>query len=357
MSIRNRGGRWQYRFQVHGRRYEVDTGLEATKPNWHKVQRIEAEHYQSIVEAGFGIRSLKARPFNEAADEFINHERAVRKGHESTVMRIDTSMVSARVFFGTSPVSMIHAGNVEQYKAWRLGGDPEAKISPVKPVTVKHDLDNLSLFFRWAKKMNYCRELPTDEVDRPSDVDAVRINPLTDAQERLYFSKAKGNLADVGRLIILQGLRPAEVISLRKTDVSLEAGTLSVRDGKTRAARRRLKLTPESRAILDKRMDSAGPWVFPSTKIPGRHITKLNCPHDRVLRKTGLNFVLYDLRHTFGTRMVEAGVDLATLKSIMGHTDIRVTQRYVHPSQAHQDQAMDIYISERARRAKEDTLQ
>ncbi len=343
MSIRNRGGRWQYRFQIAGERYEVHTGLEATKLNRAKVQKLEAEHYKSVIETGLGIRSLKARPFTEAADEFIEHERKARKGHESTVMRIETSMVSARLFFADTLVGMIHAGNVEQYKAWRLAGDDEQEIDPVKPVTAKHDLDNLSLFFRWAKKMNYCREIPTDDVERPSDVDAVRINPISDAQERLYFEHATGNLRDVARLILLQGLWPAEVIALRKEDVSIAEGFLRVRKGKTRAARRRLKLTSESKEILGRRLASVGPWVFPSEKRAGEHITKLNCPHDRVLRKTGLNFVLYDLRHTFGTRMVEAGVNLGTLKEIMGHTDIRVTQRYVHPSQESQDSAMDLY--------------
>ena len=56
-----------------------------------------------------------------------------------------------------------------------------------------------------------------------------------------------------------------------------------------------------------------------------------------------MQFVLYDLRHTIATRMVEAGVDLVALKEILGHSDIRVTMRYVHPTQTYQDKAMEIY--------------
>ena len=57
-------------------------------------------------------------------------------------------------------------------------------------------------------------------------------------------------------------------------------------------------------------------------------------------RRAALNFVLYDFRHTFATRMAQAGVDLATLAAILGHNSIRIVQRYVHPTAEHKKQAM-----------------
>ena len=59
-----------------------------------------------------------------------------------------------------------------------------------------------------------------------------------------------------------------------------------------------------------------------------------------MLEATGLRFVLYDLRHTFATRIAERGMDLSTLASILGHSGIRVVQRYVHISEGHQRDAM-----------------
>jgi integrase len=71
-------------------------------------------------------------------------------------------------------------------------------------------------------------------------------------------------------------------------------------------------------------------------------VTKYHRKH--VCRETksqrALNFVFYDFRHTFATRMAQAGIDLATLAAILGHNSIRIVQRYVHPTAEHKQSAM-----------------
>ena len=49
----------------------------------------------------------------------------------------------------------------------------------------------------------------------------------------------------------------------------------------------------------------------------------------------------HDMRHTFATRMVQAGVDLPTLQEILGHASIVTTTRYTHPTPPHSRAAMD----------------
>ena len=100
-----------------------------------------------------------------------------------------------------------------------------------------------------------------------------------------------------------------------------------------------------TREILERRMFAPGNsiWVFPSSRVPGAHVGRLNFAHDAVCAETGLSFCLYDLRHTFATRMAQAGVDLATLAAILGHSSLRLVMRYVHPQAEHMKAAMARY--------------
>jgi integrase len=209
-------------------------------------------------------------------------------------------------------------------------------------------------------------------VSIPSDANAVRMHPLNRDEEQRYFKAAfnvvdrsgRRNLYDAGRLIINQGCRPEDVMSSRKADLDVEAGTIRVQS-KTRAGNRILFLTPESLDILAPRLTSDGPWLFPSERYPGNHITKLNNSHDRACReattawreeleKAGkvveanearVSFVLYDLRHTFGTRQAtEEKTDPFTLARIMGHSNLRTIMKYMHPEEEPQREAMRRYV-------------
>jgi hypothetical protein len=87
--------------------------------------------------------------------------------------------------------------------------------------------------------------------------------------------------------------------------------------------------------ILKKRLAMAGgPFVFPCRGDSDKPLTTVRKAHYKALRATKFKslFRLYDFRHTFGSRSAMAGVDLPTLKELMGHSDISTTMRYVHPT-------------------------
>ena len=193
---------------------------------------------------------------------------------------------------------------------------------------------------RWA-----C-ENPLRNVKIPSDTDAVRIHIITTMEEELYFERTAQypDLHDLGRLLLLQGMRPEEVLALAKRDVDVGRGQLHVVEGKSAAARRTLDLMTESRRLLAVRMAGDSVWVFPSKRNPGKHITRLNSAHDRLCRQAradgiAFSFVLYDFRHTWATRRAAAmqgRFDLASLAAMLGHRSLRNVQKYVHPTAEHQ---------------------
>lgn len=339
MGLREKNGKWYWRFRLDGRNYGGTTNLLATKPNVTAALRVEEEHKTALLEGRRPIARVVVRTFNDGAPEFLEWTKAHYRAHPSSSRRIAVSLASALEFFKAEPVSMIDEGRVEAYKTWRVNKHQ------VRDVTVRHDLHALSTFFQYAMKQRWTRDNPIRRVDIPSDAAAVRIHVLTSAEEKKYFTCAAKHrdLHDLGRLMLNQGCRPEEVLSLRKTDVNLERGELQIQAGKSVAARRTLDLTPESREILGRRMTGESPWIFPRQRKPGQHVSRLNNPHDRACAQGHVAFCLYDFRHTFATRMAQAGVDLATLAAILGHNGLRVVQKYVHPTAEHKQAAMRKY--------------
>jgi integrase len=353
MTLRKRCGKWTVRFKFQGREYHVATGLAATERNRTKAQAIEAEHRSALMEGRRPAHAIKVRQFSNAAEDFLKWAKVEYRAHPNSAKRICTSFTSLQVFFDRDPVSLITAGRIEQFKTWRLTPhtikteDGEKEILPVRDITLRHDLHALSKFFGYATKQGWANHNPVRDVAIPSDANAVRIHVVTLREEEEYFKRAAKwpDLHDVGRLMMQQGMRPEEVTSLKKADVDLENGQLHVRQGKSPAARRTLDLTAESKLILAKRMKKFGDWIFPSKRRRGKCVVRVNNQHDALLAEAAtagvkLNFVLYDFRHTFATRAAQAGIDLATLASILGHSGLRVVMRYVHPTAEHRKAAM-----------------
>ena len=91
--------------------------------------------------------------------------------------------------------------------------------------------------------------------------------------------------------------------------------------------------------ILRVRWESVGQaqfwWVWPAPKAKAGHIVPNSIyePHLRAVADSKVRpFVLYDLRHTFLTRLGESGCDAWTLARIAGHSSVAVSQHYVHAS-------------------------
>ena len=351
--LRKRRGHWHYRFQIDGRQYSGNTGLEASERNRKSALEFAKRKHAEATHAAAEQEESTPIPFIDAVARFLEWcEHVEYRQKPGTWRRIRVSFTSLMTFFHEKRVADITAGDIEQYKHWRLA---ELKV---REITLRHDLHAFSVFVRYAMKQRWIESSPLEGVTIPSDAGAMREHVLTSAEEATYFARAieirdrtgRRNLYDLGRLMVLQGCRPEEIMSLRKEHVNIEARQMKIAGGKTRAARRTLDLCDESVELLAARMDGDSPWIFPSDRTKGRPIGKLQGPHDLVCRETGLSFVIYDLRHTFATRMVEAGVDVPTLAAILGHNGLRTIYRYVHPSDEHKKTAMAKFDAAQIRR-------
>jgi integrase len=171
----------------------------------------------------------------------------------------------------------------------------------------------------------------------------IRDRVVSHEEEQKYLVAAPEPLASIVTVLVDTGLRADECFRLRWEAISWmngQHGTLAVTHGKSPAARRVLPMTPRVRVVLENRWLAARKpgtgYVWPSE-------TRTSYIHDEMVRRAHLkaveaatvpHFVLHSLRHTFLTRLGEAGVDAWTLARIAGHSSIKMSMGYVHSSNA-----------------------
>lgn len=84
------------------------------------------------------------------------------------------------------------------------------------------------------------------------------------------------------------------------------------------------------------------PWVF-YDPFNGKRYKNIKHSFRHACRRAGIvDFRFHDLRHTFASHLVMAGVDLRTVQELLRHKTLTMTLRYSHLSPAHKVKAVDI---------------
>jgi integrase/recombinase XerD len=138
--------------------------------------------------------------------------------------------------------------------------------------------------------------------------------------------------AAILELLYATGLRVSELVSLKKSDVNLDAGFI-IALGK-RSKERIVPIGSYAREVIKlylAEMKPKGPQLFPNRR--GGPLTRQAVW--KMLRKYGVLLAqgpLYPhmLRHTFATHLLEGGADLRSVQLLLGHEDISTTQIYTH---------------------------
>jgi integrase len=160
------------------------------------------------------------------------------------------------------------------------------------------------------------------------------------------------NIKPIVLLALNTGLRRGDLFGLKWEHVDLGRQQIRKIIAKTSHSRRKagkklepavLPLSPEAAAVLaqcKKQSEPDAQYVFVSSRSGGR-ITDLKKAFEGVLTKAKIeNFRFHDLRHTFASRLVMAGVDINTVRELMTHSDIKMTLVYAHLSPDHKAAAL-----------------
>ncbi len=138
-------------------------------------------------------------------------------------------------------------------------------------------------------------------------------------------------------LIYSAGLRSQEVINLKLSDIDFERKTIHIRQSKYKKDR----IVPLSNFMakgLKKYISVEHPhvWLFNGKELDGRYSAKgLSWIMRETLKKTSIRkkVNLHSLRHSYATHLLEDGVNIVTIKNLLGHATIQTTMIYLHVAQ------------------------
>jgi len=141
-------------------------------------------------------------------------------------------------------------------------------------------------------------------------------------------------------LIYSAGLRGQEVINLRLSDVDFERMTIHIRQSKYKKDRI-VPLSPTMALGLKRYLKAENPhsWLFNGKQPSSQYsIRGLSWVMRENLKKTSISkqVNLHTLRHTYATHLLEEGLNIVTLKDLLGHAEITTTMIYLHVAQCEQ---------------------
>lgn len=207
-------------------------------------------------------------------------------------------------------------------------------LSPKSPSrsNFKHMVYGLRYYFRLMGDNKRAIDLPSLKKD-------ARLPVILNREELRELFKAPTLLKHriVLSLIYSAGLRSQEVINLKISDIDFERKTIHIRQSKYKKDRI-VPLSDYMQKGLRKYLAAENPhlWLFNGKEHDGRYSVKgLSWVMREALKKTSIkkDVNLHSLRHSYATHLLEEGVNIVTVKNLLGHAEIATTMIYLHVAQ------------------------
>lgn len=339
--LANGDARFSVNIMVDGQRIHRIIGKESDG-----TTRLQAEEFIQKVkhDAKMGRLNLPkgrkcALNFEQAADKYL--EKLEKEGGKNIQRKKQQINFYLKPNFSDKLLNKITTSDVECYKKMRLEKD-------TKPSSINRELATLSHLFTKAMEWKWLDAKPA--IIKRLKESQGRITYLTVEQVFNLLAAAKKDSNPHIYPFIFIGLETAmrrmEILSIKLADIDLNHCMIHIPQAK--AGAREQPITDNLANFLkDYLKDNVLPdqiWLFPTDQSKTGHVMNIEKPFRRVVAAAGLDpseVVRHTLRHTAITHLVQAGVDLPTVKRISGHKTLQMVERYSHQNGEHIRVAMN----------------
>jgi site-specific recombinase XerD len=245
-------------------------------------------------------------------------------------------------------------GADDEWPTYPQLADWQAGLTKLSNVTIHHKVTTVKSFFRWAVEMEY---IPVDPAAKlvvpkrpkklPQTLSDSQIDYLLHKWVPYYLKRDEFLVARdkaLVKVLVMTGLRRAELASLNVGDVSLEGRAIAVRSGKGDRDRTVIipkNVVPELKVLTDGRE-----YDEPLFVGKGGNRLKPNAINEMFTRKVskqlGRRVTPHQCRHAFATYLVNRGTPLHQVQAQLGHTSLATTQIYLHATRREMLASMDV---------------
>lgn len=324
--IFKRGHYWlDYRFNGHRYRKKVGPYKALADNAWAKIRTEIAEN------RFLDIKKTKQVKLEEFADKYF--ELHCKVNHRSADKAAGSQIKVLKKYFSGKYLHEINPVMIEKFKAER--------VQDVCPATANRALTCLKALFNKAIKWK--------DFDGTNPVNDVKF--FKEENHKLRFlekeeiagviQNARGIIKPLVTIAVNTGMRRGELFGLKWRDIDFSHGLIHLlvtKSGKQRV----IPMNDHVRnALLSIRKHDTSPYVF--VRTDGDSLKDVRRGFLSALTKAGIkDFRFHDLRHTFASQLAMSGVDLNTIRELLGHSDLKTTLIYAHLSKDHRQRAVNL---------------
>ncbi len=323
-----RGNVYWFDFRVNGTRYRKSTG---------KTKRREAEEVlhdeREKAKTGecSGIKRIKDCKVAVLAGDYSSWV-STQKSYKTSKRYFIKQIIEV---FGNINLSDLDTKTIEQWQSEQL--------KQKKPSTVNRVLACLKHMVLKAVDWNMASDEKLKQVRKVKFLkeNNKRLRFLTVEECQRLIECCHKELKPIVTIALNTGMRRGEILGLKWDQVDLRHGFILL-DISKNGERREIPINT-TLEYLFKEIPHGVESEYVFTGKTGKPLTDIKKGFHTALRKAGIHdFRFHDLRHTFASQLVMAGIDLTSVKELLGHKDITMTLRYSHLAPGHKRKAVQV---------------
>ncbi len=329
-GVYKRGDVWWIRYAGLDGKIRFESSRSAS---YKDAQAVLVERKKVIQEGKdpMPTRRIENHTFNELGEHYLKFCERQRSYYSKKKF-----MGALAKVFGNLPLKSFTTRLVDEWQSERLKKN--------KPATVNRHLEVLKHAFRKAFEW----EMVHEEIFRK----VARVRLVPDNNRRLRYlsieecqcliEACEPHLKPIVQIALNTGMRKGEILGLEwEKHIDLRHGFILL-DITKNGERREIPMNTtvkETLRGLVRRLDS--PYVLVDAE--GRRFQNVKRSFASACRRAGIkDFRFHDLRHTFASQLVMEGIDITTVKELLGHKTLTMTLRYAHLAPSHKVKAVEV---------------